>query len=136
MKRLWREFWPEQPYEVHLKGKIEAEPDLTIVAEADGQIVGTVIGGWDGWWAWVYRLTVAKEYQNCGIGTELVRRVQVRLGSRGARGVAAVVSPDNGPVCHVLEGLGYTEDRHRIMGRPLKSNRPELSTDAQATYSR
>ena len=61
MQCLWRTFWSPQPYESHLPAKIESDPDLVLVAELDGEIVGTAIGGFDGWWAWIYRVAVHPE---------------------------------------------------------------------------
>jgi hypothetical protein len=37
---------------------LERDPEALIVAEADGEIVGTLVVGWDGWRATFYRLAV------------------------------------------------------------------------------
>lgn len=109
MHRLWREFWPEQPYESNLKRKIGLDPDLVYVAEIDRQIIGTIIGGFDGWWGWIYRIAVMPKYQNKGIATKLIREMQTRLKARGAKSTNAIVSPLNKRMHHVLEKLGYGE---------------------------
>jgi ribosomal protein S18 acetylase RimI-like enzyme len=36
---------------------------LLLVATIDGRIVGSVIGGWDGWRGNIYRLAVTPEYR-------------------------------------------------------------------------
>ncbi len=107
MLGLWRSFWKPQPYEANLPRKIETEPDLVLVAEADGRIVGTTIGGFDGWWAWIYRVAVAPEYQRRGIATRLVREMHRRLQARGADSAAMVVSPTNEKMAGMLGKLGY-----------------------------
>lgn len=109
MHRLWREFWPEQPYESNLKRKIGLDPDLVYVAEIDRQIIGTIIGGFDGWWGWIYRIAVMPKYQNKGIATKLIREMQTRLKARGAKSANAIVSSLNKRMHHVLEKLGYGE---------------------------
>lgn len=37
---------------------IEHDPEASLVAELDGRIVATIIAGWDGWRANLYRLAV------------------------------------------------------------------------------
>src|SRR3972149_5859443 len=49
--------------------KLLGEPAaVLLVAEADGRLVGTVIGGWDGWRGSIYRLAVLPAYRRGGIG--------------------------------------------------------------------
>jgi len=44
------------------------------VATIDYQIVGSVIGGWDGWRGNIYRLAVLPELRRRGIGKQLLQR--------------------------------------------------------------
>ena len=120
MQLLWRQFWSEQAYEANLVSKITSDPELVIVAETDGAIVGTVIGGWDGWWPWVYRLAVSKTHQRQGIATELLRLIHSRLMARGADGACAIVNPDNAAMYALLKKLGYTEKKQRLLTCPMK----------------
>ncbi|HWN90475.1 MAG TPA: GNAT family N-acetyltransferase, partial [Verrucomicrobiae bacterium] len=54
--------------------RLLAEPTaVLLVAEADGRVVGTVIGGWDGWRGNIYRLAVLPEYRRRGIAGALMR---------------------------------------------------------------
>ncbi|HIJ72561.1 MAG TPA: GNAT family N-acetyltransferase [Candidatus Hydrogenedentes bacterium] len=123
IQSLWRAFWAEQPYEANLVSKINADPDLVVVAERSGAIVGTVVGGWDGWWAWIYRLAVARDSHRMGIGTQLLSRIHEQLVSRGADGVGAIVNPDNVAMYNLLQGFGYSEKRYRLLSLPLKTSK-------------
>ncbi|MHC4479622.1 MAG: GNAT family N-acetyltransferase [Planctomycetota bacterium] len=117
MLRLWRLFWSPQPYESHLPEKIESDPDLVLVAELNGEVVGTAIGGFDGWWAWVYRVAVRPARQGMGIGTRLVQEMQARLRARGAASAGMVVDPRNEKMVGLLRKLGYRHDeRHGVFG--------------------
>ncbi|MCC7203801.1 MAG: GNAT family N-acetyltransferase [Phycisphaeraceae bacterium] len=108
---LWREFWPPQAYEQNLPRKIETDHDLVLVAKEDGRIVGTVIGGFDGWWAWVYRVAVSRTHQHRGIASELLTELHKRIAARGANAACLFIDPANANMCGLLEKLGY-QPRH------------------------
>jgi len=111
---LWREFWQDRPsYEIRLKPKIEADPELVYVAEADGVIIGTVIGGDDGWWGWIYRVAVSPEFQKRGVAITLVNEMLSRLKARGVNYINLIVAPANAKMLSLLNKFGYmaTEDR-------------------------
>ncbi len=109
IKKLWREFWPEQPYESNLESKIQRDPDLVYVAEMDKEIIGTTIGGFDGWWGWIYRVAVMPSSQNRGIATRLIEEMQTRLEVLGAKSANLIISPSNQRIHHIVQKLGYRE---------------------------
>jgi ribosomal protein S18 acetylase RimI-like enzyme len=57
-----------------IEKKIARDPDLFIVAESNGDIVGSVMGGFDGRRGLVYHLAVAASFRGMGIGSRLIRR--------------------------------------------------------------
>ena len=76
--------------------RLLAEPTaVLLVAEADGRVVGTVIGGWDGWRGNIYRLAVLPEYRRRGIAGALMREVDAVLAGLGARRITALVEGDH-----------------------------------------
>ena len=107
MLALWRNFWPPQGYEHHLKRKIETDNELVLVAESDGMIVGTVIGGFDGWWGWIYRLAVSPTCQRQGIATDLLVAIHKRLADRDADAACLITDPTNAKMRGLLNKLGY-----------------------------
>ncbi len=112
--QLWREFWPDRPsYETRLGPKIENDSELVYIAEADGVIIGTIIGGDDGWWGWMYRLAVMPDYRQRGVALTLINEMLARLKERGVNYINLIVSPTNVPVLRLLDKFGYTatEDR-------------------------
>jgi ribosomal protein S18 acetylase RimI-like enzyme len=66
---------------------------IVLVAIDDaGHIVGSVIGGWDGWRGNIYRLAVAPSARRLGIAAMLVNEVSSRLAvEKGARRITALV---------------------------------------------
>jgi len=116
---LWRQFWPPQPYESNLEPKIQRDPDLVCVAESDGRVIGTIIGGFDNWWAWIYRVAVGGEYQNKGIGMRLFKEMHERLKLRGADAVCVIASPSNKTMYHLLGKVEYEEKKDKRLSHIL-----------------
>lgn len=84
-----------------------------LVATIDGKIVGSVIGGWDGWRGNIYRLAVAPKYRRQGIGRRLVREISRELFARGAQRLSALVEHDHLWAMEFwssLRDLGYERD--------------------------
>jgi len=76
--------------------RLISEPaGLLLVATIDNQIVGSVIGGWDGWRGNIYRLAVAPEYRRKGIARQLVAEVSRALLDKGANRISALVEHEH-----------------------------------------
>jgi ribosomal protein S18 acetylase RimI-like enzyme len=68
---------------------------MLLVAIIDEVIVGSVIGGWDGWRGNIYRLAVATEHRRRGIARRLVAEVSKALFAKGAERLSALVEHDH-----------------------------------------
>ncbi len=65
--------------------KLARDPGLFLVARSDdGRVVGTVMGGWDGRRAYIYRLAVVPERRRQGIADALMDELEQRLRALGA----------------------------------------------------
>lgn len=91
----------------YLQTFLEFAPDLLLVAELDGRLVGTVIGGWDGWRAQIARLTTDETVRRKGIAHALVDEIERRLYARGARRIYALVDRDNTGGIAFWKASGY-----------------------------
>jgi len=87
--------------------KLQRDPDLFLVAEVDGKIVGSVIGGFDGRRGMMYHLAVAKEHRKQGIASQLVDELENRLRARGCIRYYLLVTRDNEPAICFYEKRGW-----------------------------
>jgi ribosomal protein S18 acetylase RimI-like enzyme len=72
---------------------------LLVAASETGQVVGSVLIGWDGWRGSLYRLVVHSRWRRQGIGTDLVRRAVGLLQAKRCHRVSIlVVATDAGAV--------------------------------------
>jgi ribosomal protein S18 acetylase RimI-like enzyme len=70
---------------------VREHADSLLVAIRQGSIVGSIIGGWDGWRGNIYRLAVAPEARRAGLARRLVDAAERMLVSKGARRISALV---------------------------------------------
>lgn len=94
----------------HLRALTERNGDLLLVAEIAGQIVGTVLGGWDSWRGHIYRLAVHPEQRHRGIARSLVQEIERRLRKKGARRIYALTYTENGLAFWGSSGYEQTID--------------------------
>jgi ribosomal protein S18 acetylase RimI-like enzyme len=87
--------------------KLERDPDLFLIAEDGGRLIGAVIGGWDGRRGMIYHLAVAADARRAGVGTALMREVEARLRARGCRKAYLLIVPGNEDVLRFYAGLGW-----------------------------
>jgi ribosomal protein S18 acetylase RimI-like enzyme len=92
---------------------LESTQSVLLLAEIDGGLAGTVIGGWDGWRGNIYRLAVVPEYRRRGVASALMREVDAALAAMGARRITALVERDHPWAVgfwNALERAGYRYD--------------------------
>jgi ribosomal protein S18 acetylase RimI-like enzyme len=86
---------------------------IFLVAAIDGRIIGSVIGGWDGWRGNIYRLAVTPEYRRRGVARQLVEEISSALFNKGADRLSALVEHEHPWAIEFWESLrdlGYEND--------------------------
>jgi ribosomal protein S18 acetylase RimI-like enzyme len=111
-RALWADSGPgvnlgrsDEPAEI--EKKLERDPDLFLVAEADGKLVATVIGGFDGRRGMVYHLAVAKSHRRMGIAEALMCELESRLRAKGCVRYYLLVFKNNEGAVQFYEQLGW-----------------------------
>jgi len=95
-------------------------PDALLVADEQGELVGTLIATWDGWRGHMYRLAVLPGHRRRGVARALVAEGERRLREAGARRVNAVVVHTNDDGLGFWTAAGYElDERVRRYVKPL-----------------
>ncbi|WP_091049317.1 GNAT family N-acetyltransferase [Nocardioides sp. YR527] len=92
--------------------KVEAvilrDPEAcTVAVTAEGRVVGSLISGWDGWRAHLYRLAVHPDVRRQGLARRLLSHAEDRLVCLGASRIDAMVLEGNDLGQSLWKSSGY-----------------------------
>ena len=93
--------------------------DLFLVALVGEELVGTIMGGYDGHRGWVNYLAVASAWRRHGLGERLMREVELRLLECGCAKLNLQVRSDNHEAIRFYESVGYSIDAVTSFGKRL-----------------
>lgn len=123
---LWRVVFPDDPPwnvpEEDIERKLKVQPELFVVAEKSGKIVGTAMGGYDGHRGWVYLVAVLPDFRRKGVGRMLMEEVEQRLSEIGCPKLNLQVRGSNKQVVEFYKSLGYVVEDRVSMSKRLDQN--------------
>lgn len=104
---------------------LERDPGACLVARQGERVVGSLIAGWDGWRAHLYRLAVHPDARRRGIASALLEAGAARLEALGAARLDAMVLEGNELGQALWRVSGYTPQEQwrrwvRPAGRPAR----------------
>jgi ribosomal protein S18 acetylase RimI-like enzyme len=102
-----------------IRKKLERDPDLFLVAEHRGRVVGTVLGGFDGRRGMIYHLAVEPAFRADGVGGQLMQEVEARLARKGCLKAYLMVTNENEDVIPFYEKRGWSEMNLHLFGKNL-----------------
>ncbi len=100
--------------------KLLVRPDLFLVAERDGVVVGTVMVGYDGHRGWINYLGVDPDYQRQGVGRALMAEAERLLRAEGCPKINLQIRTANVEAIEFYRRIGYVMDDVVSMGRRLE----------------
>lgn len=103
-----------------IEKKLQRDPDLFLVAEVADEIVGAVMGGFDGRRGLIYHLAVVEHYRAAGIGSALMETVEARLRTKGCLKSYLLVLPENDQAAQFYEKRGWKPMQLTLYGKELQ----------------
>ena len=111
----------DEPQEI--QKKLLRDPDLFLVAEycpeEETQIIGAVLGGFDGRRGMVYHLAVAAPYRQQGIAARLMEELENRLRAKGCIRSYLLVTADNEEAIRFYEARQWKRMELYTYGKDL-----------------
>lgn len=102
-----------------IERKLNVDSDLLLVAVQNSNIVGSVMGAYEGHRGWVNYLAVSGQFQRQGIATKLMQRVEADLMRKGCPKINLQVRNTNDSVLALYASLGYLDDHVTSLGKRL-----------------
>jgi ribosomal protein S18 acetylase RimI-like enzyme len=104
--------------------KLARDPENLLVVEHDGELVGSLMVGYEGHRGWVNYLAVHPDHQGRGLGRKLMERAEELLGKLGCAKVNLQVRSSNEAAIGFYRRIGYSVDDSVSMGRRLEVDGP------------
>ena len=104
--------------------KLAVRPDLFLVAELDGTLIGTVMVGYDGHRGWINYLGVDPTSRRQGVGRALMAEAERLLRREGCPKVNLQVRTSNTEAIEFYRRVGFAIDDVVSLGRRLEHDGP------------
>jgi ribosomal protein S18 acetylase RimI-like enzyme len=102
-----------------IQRKVQVQPDLLLVGVVDGEIVATVMAGYEGHRGWLNFVAVNPKLQRMGLGRAMVAEAERLLRAAGAPKINLQVRTSNASVIEFYRRLGYVPDEVVSLGKRL-----------------
>jgi ribosomal protein S18 acetylase RimI-like enzyme len=102
--------------------KSKVRPDLFIVGLFEGEIVASVMVGYEGHRGWINYLAVSPDHQRKGYGRLLMDEAERLLRKEGCPKINLQVRTTNAAVLAFYKALGYGQDEVVSLGKRLEND--------------
>lgn len=106
-----------------IRRKLQAQPELFLVGTLDGQLVSTVMAGYEGHRGWINYLAVAPDRRRQGIGRRMMQAAEARLRALGCPKINLQVRSSNLGVIEFYRKIGFAVDDVVSLGKRLTDDR-------------
>ena len=103
-----------------IQRKLGVRPDLFLVGQLDGELIGCVMAGYEGHRGWLNYLAVSPEHRRRGYGRAIVEAAERLLRLAGCPKINLQVRTSNPAAIEFYRKLGYTVDEVVSMGKRLE----------------
>lgn len=131
--QLWQDCDLTRPWNDPTKDintALNAEETDILIGEDNGQLIASVMVGFDGHRGWVYYLAVSPKHQGAGLGRQMMFAAESHLKKRGCPKLMLMIRPENTRVQSIYESWGYDLEDRSLMVKWLET--PPVSPEAEA----
>ena len=120
--RLWTDCGLVVPWnDPHrdIRCKLEIQSEMFLVGCIDGQIVATVMAGYEGHRGWINYLAVHPDYQGSGLGRRIMEEAEIILRKSGCPKINLQIRSTNVDAIEFYKKIGYKVDDVVSLGKRL-----------------
>ena len=122
---LWRAcelVKPQNNPDRDIDRKLAVGRELFLVAERGGEIIASVMAGYEGHRGWINYLAVAPTHRRQGLGETMMAAAEQVLRAAGCPKINLQIRDSNLEVIAFYRAIGYLEDPVKSMGKRLESD--------------
>lgn len=113
-----------------IERKLRVDPERFLVGVLDGQVIATVMAGYDGHRGVINYLGVLPHCQRRGFAKQMLAEAERLLRAAGCPKINLQVREANVDAMRFYEGIGYTRDRVVQFGKRLEFDSPDAAPTA------
>jgi ribosomal protein S18 acetylase RimI-like enzyme len=120
---LWKDCGLVVPWNDPVKDierKLKVDPDLFLVGELNGEIVASVMGGYEGHRGWINYLAVSPRHQRKGYGRLIMKAVELAIAQKGCPKINLQIRAANTDIASFYQSIGYDIDNVIGLGKRLE----------------
>jgi len=100
--------------------KLKVDADLFLVGESRGEIVATVMGGYEGHRGWINYLAVSPQHQRKGYGRKIMKIVEQKIQLKGCPKINLQIRGTNTQAAAFYQAIGYDIENVIGLGKRLE----------------
>jgi ribosomal protein S18 acetylase RimI-like enzyme len=119
---LWRACELTRPWndpKKDIERKLKVQRQLFLVGEIEGQVIASVMAGYDGHRGWINYLAVHPDFQRRRIGSDLMEAAQILLFEMGCPKINLQVRLTNESAVGFYKSIGYAQDEVVSFGKRI-----------------
>lgn len=113
---------PQNDPKKDIARKLRVRPDLFVIGEISGAVMGSCMVGYEGHRGWINYLAVHPDHQRRGHATLLMKEAERLLRAEGCPKINLQVRSTNSAVMAFYESLGFSDDRVTSFGFRLEGD--------------
>jgi ribosomal protein S18 acetylase RimI-like enzyme len=120
---LWKDCGLVVPWNDPVKDidrKLKVDPELFLVGEHAGEIVASVMGGYDGHRGWINYLAVSPRHQRKGYGRLIMEAVELAIRQKGCPKINLQIRASNTDIASFYQAVGYDIENVIGLGKRLE----------------
>ena len=103
-----------------IQRKLKVQADMFLVACLDGDVIASVMAGYEGHRGWINYLAVHPKHQRTGIGKRMMDEAESRLRAAGCPKINLQVRSKNAAVIEFYKRIGFKPDDVVSLGKRLE----------------
>jgi ribosomal protein S18 acetylase RimI-like enzyme len=126
---LWKECGLTRPWNDPRKDiarKLKVQPELFLVGVVSGQVMASVMAGYEGHRGWVNYLAVSRDHRGHGYGKKLMQWVEQLFLEAGCPKINLLVRATNSGIVEFYRSMGYVQDEAVSLGKRLIPDEPAV----------